>query len=79
MMDMTVGFRRTDPRASPAALVAAWLMDALGGTASIELSRSEEEIILLGIEPPEAQLPVRRIVRTALAEERFAGCEVARE
>lgn len=73
----TVRFCRIDPAASPAALVAAWLLDALSGTASIELSCSGAEFIMLDVEPTEAGLPVRLMVNTALAEARFAGWQLA--
>ncbi|MDQ2836367.1 MAG: hypothetical protein M3Y89_02975 [Actinomycetota bacterium] len=75
----TVRFCRTDPGASPAALVAAWLIDALAGQVGIELSCSNPEIILLGVASPEARGSVRQIVHATLEEARFAGWELACE
>lgn len=75
----TVRFCRTDPGANPAALVAAWLIDALAGHVGIELSCSNPEIILLDVASPEARGSVRQIANTALEEARFAGWVLACE
>ncbi|MGI8665742.1 MAG: hypothetical protein ACR2N4_06910 [Jatrophihabitans sp.] len=79
MTASTVRFCRTDPGASPAALVAAWLIDALAGCHLIGLSCADPELIQLDIGSPEAQLPIRRLFDTALTEARFAGWELACE
>ena len=76
MTASTVRFSRIDPEASPSALVAAWLMDALSGTNSVRLSQSDAEWILLEVNEPDVPGPVRTLVRSALAEPRFAGWEV---
>ncbi len=76
MTASTVRFSRIDPAASPSALVAAWLMDALGATNSVRLSKSGVEWILLEVNEMDVRGPVRTLVRSALAEPRFAGWEI---
>ena len=77
MAASTLSFCRTDPRASPAALVAAWLIDAIAGGAKVELARSETEFITLDVGAGGAHGPVRQLAGSALAEARFAGWELA--
>lgn len=76
MTASTVRFNRIDPDASPSALVAAWLVDALAATNSVRLSQSDVEWILLEVNESDVRGPVRNLVRSALAEPRFAGWEV---
>lgn len=75
MAAATVRFCRTDPAASPPALVAAWLMDALGGPDSVRLSCSEAELIQFEV-TEDGRPPVRSLALSALSEARFAGWEV---
>lgn len=79
VMALTVRCRKTDPRASPAALVAAWLFDALNGLQNIGLTWSDAELVLTDDSTAETSGPVRSLVDTTLAEARFAGWELACE
>ncbi|HTZ43739.1 MAG TPA: hypothetical protein VMB79_07730 [Jatrophihabitans sp.] len=74
-----VRFRRVDPAANPAALVAAWLIDALAADSGVRLQSSDAECIMLDVSPAPRQASVRELVGTALAEPRFAGWQVVFE
>jgi hypothetical protein len=67
---------RIDPAASPAALVGAWLIDALSGTAAITVTCSSTDLIIIGITPPELAEPVRANMVCVLGEPRFAGWHI---
>jgi hypothetical protein len=70
---------RVDPAASPAALVGAWLIDALSGTTGISLTCSGSELLMLEVALPEMQDAVRVDVACVLGEPRFAGWQVLGE
>jgi len=72
----TVRLCRTESAANPAALVAAWLIDALAGTDAVCLTMSRTELIRFDIDPVESQPEVSDIIRSALTEPRFAGWQV---
>jgi hypothetical protein len=76
---LTVRLCRTEPEANPAALVAAWLVDALAGAGTVCLTLSMTELIRFDIDPIQTQEPVIDIIRAALAEPRFAGWQVLGE
>ena len=79
MSASTVCLCRTHAAANPAALVAAWLIDALAGIDAVCLTLSMTELIRFDIDPVEMQEPVTDIIRSALAEPRFAGWQVLGE
>lgn len=79
MTASTVRLFRTAPAAAPAALVAAWLIDALAGIDSVCLSSSKTEQIRFVVDPVEMQEPVIDIIKSTLAEPRFAGWQVLGE
>jgi hypothetical protein len=70
---------RVDPAGSPAALVGAWLMDALSGTTGISLSCVGREMIMIEVALAEMQAAVRVDVACVLGEPRFAGWQILGE
>ena len=74
-----VRFRRTDPAANPAALVAAWLIDALACDSGVRLQSSDAECIMLDVWPARRQVSIRELIGSALSEPRFAGWQVVFE
>jgi hypothetical protein len=67
---------RTDPAGSPAALVAAWLIDAMAGIEGVQLSCADGESVVLAVAPAPGVSAVRDVLTQALAEPRFAGWQV---
>ena len=70
---------RVDPAASPAALVGAWLIDALSSTIGISLTCSGSELIMIEVALPELEDAVRVDVACVMGEARFAGWQVLGE
>jgi hypothetical protein len=70
---------RVDPAASPAALVGAWVVDALAGTTGITLSCVGRELIIIAVALPEQQDAIRVELASVLSERRFAGWQIVGE
>jgi hypothetical protein len=67
---------RTDPAGSSAALVAAWLLDAMAGIEGVRLSCADGESVVLAVAPAQGVSAIRDVLTRALAEPRFAGWQV---
>jgi hypothetical protein len=66
---------RADPVSSSAALVAAWLIDALAGVDGVRLRCANAERVMLDVAGPNLQA-IRDVLDRTLAEPRFAGWQV---
>ena len=67
---------RADPAGSSAALVAAWLIDAMAGIEGVRLSCADGESVVLAVAPAHGVSAIREVLAQALAEPRFAGWQV---
>lgn len=66
---------RAGPSGSSAALVAAWLVDAMAGVEGVRLRSADTEYVVLDVAPD--LLPcIREVLDRALAEPRFTGWQV---
>ncbi|MFL6161583.1 MAG: hypothetical protein ACJ74U_05085 [Jatrophihabitantaceae bacterium] len=74
-MAWVVRCRRTDPAGSSAALVAAWLIDAMAGI-DVRLNCADAESVVLDVAPAQGLPVIRAVLDRALAEPRFAGWQV---
>ena len=76
MAPLTIRLHRADFTGSPAALVAAWLIDALASAEGVSLTCANSDLIMLDVLPLDTGTSVHDIVNIALAESRFAGWHV---
>jgi len=67
---------RADPAGSPAALVAAWLIDAMAGVEGVRLRFADTDFVVLDVAAPHLLGGIRDLLDRALAEPRFAGWQV---
>jgi hypothetical protein len=67
---------RADPAGCSAALVAAWLIDALAGEEGVRLRFADTDFVALDVAAPQLPDRVRDLLDRALAEPRFAGWKV---
>jgi hypothetical protein len=67
---------RTDPGGSSAALVAAWLIDAMVGLEGVRLHSAALGTVELGVSEPRLLPTTRDALGRALAEPRFAGWQL---
>ncbi len=67
---------RVDPEGSPAALVAAWLIDVLASLDGVRLNSAEAESVVLDVGPSQCPAKIRDVIEEALAEPRFAGWQL---
>lgn len=74
-MSLIVRCWRADPAGSPAALVAAWLIDAMAEVDGVRLRCADAESVVLDV-APDRQHGIRDVLDRALAEPRFAGWQV---
>ena len=66
---------RAGPAGSSAALVAAWLLDAMAGVDGVRLRSANSEFVELDVAPD--LLPgIRKVLDRTLAEPRFIGWQV---
>ena len=67
---------RVDPGGSSAALVAAWLIDAMAGVDGVRLRSADTDSVVLDVSAPHLVRGIRDKVDRALAEPRFAGWQM---
>jgi hypothetical protein len=67
---------RTNPAGSSAALVAAWLIDAMAGIEGVRLTCTDSESVVLAVASTQGVPVIRDVLTHALAEPRFAGWQV---
>lgn len=68
--------RRADPGGSPAALVAAWLIDAMAGIDGVRLHSAEQDSVALDVSAALLLSAIWDVLDRALAEPRFAGWQL---
>lgn len=66
---------RAGPSGSSAALVAAWLIDAMAGMEGVRLRSADTEFVVLDV-APDLLAGVREALDRTLAEPRFTGWQV---
>ena len=67
---------RADPGGSSAALVAAWLIDAMSGVEGVRLRFADTDFVVLDVAAPQLLGGIRELLDRALAEPRVAGWQV---
>lgn len=67
---------RADPAGCSAALVAAWLIDAMAGIDGVRFRRTETDFVVLDV-APHCLCDIRIVLVRTLAEPRFLGWQVA--
>lgn len=67
---------RADPTGSSAALVAAWLIDAMAGIDGVRLRSADHDSVVLDVSETQLLPATREVLDRALAEPRFSGWQI---